>query len=44
MKELIGHGVALITPFKSNGAIDFDAIPKIIKCVLGTHKKKAKIL
>ena len=31
MKELRGHGVALITPFKSNGAIDFDAIPKIIK-------------
>ena len=31
MKELRGHGVALITPFKSNGAIDFDAIPGIIK-------------
>ncbi len=31
MKELIGHGVALITPFKRNGAIDFDAIPGIIK-------------
>ena len=31
MKELRGHGVALITPFKSNGAIDFDAIPRIIK-------------
>tara|TARA_B100001057_G_C22767892_1_gene918404 strand:+ start:420 stop:1337 length:918 start_codon:yes stop_codon:yes gene_type:complete len=31
MKELRGHGVALITPFKSNGTIDFDAIPRIIK-------------
>ena len=31
MKELRGHGVALITPFKSNGAIDFGAIPGIIK-------------
>ena len=31
MKELRGHGVALITPFKSNGAVDFDAIPGIIK-------------
>ena len=31
MKELIGHGVALITPFKRNGVIDFDAIPGIIK-------------
>lgn len=31
MKELRGHGVALITPFKRNGAIDFDAIPGIIK-------------
>ena len=34
MKELRGHGVALITPFKSNGAIDFDAIPKIIKYLI----------
>jgi 4-hydroxy-tetrahydrodipicolinate synthase len=31
MKELKGHGVALITPFKNNGAIDFEAIPKIIE-------------
>ena len=31
MRELQGHGVALITPFKSNGAIDFDAIPRIIQ-------------
>ena len=31
MRELKGHGVALITPFKRNGAIDFDAIPGIIK-------------
>ena len=34
MKELRGHGVALITPFKSNGTIDFDAIPKIIKYLI----------
>ena len=31
MRELQGHGVALITPFKRNGAIDFDAIPRIIE-------------
>ena len=31
MRELKGHGVALITPFKGNGAIDFEAIPKIIE-------------
>ena len=30
MNELKGHGVALITPFKNDGAIDFEAIPKII--------------
>jgi 4-hydroxy-tetrahydrodipicolinate synthase len=30
MRELKGHGVALITPFKGNGAIDFEAIPRII--------------
>ena len=31
MRELKGHGVALITPFKGNGAIDFEAIPRIIE-------------
>ena len=30
MKELVGHGVALITPFKKNGEVDYNAIPKII--------------
>ena len=30
MNELKGHGVALITPFKNDGAIDFEAIPRII--------------
>ena len=30
MKELAGHGVALITPFKKNGEVDYTAIPKII--------------
>ena len=30
MKELEGHGVALITPFKKNGEVDYTAIPKII--------------
>ena len=30
MKELVGHGVALITPFKKNGEVDYTAIPKII--------------
>ena len=30
MKELAGHGVALITPFKKNGDVDYTAIPKII--------------
>ena len=31
MRELKGHGVALITTFKGNGAIDFEAIPRIIE-------------
>lgn len=30
MKEIQGHGVAMITPFKRNGTIDFDALPVII--------------
>jgi len=30
MEKLIGTGVALITPFKSNNTIDFDAIEKLI--------------
>ena len=53
MKELKGHGVALITPFKNDGAIDFDAIPKIINhlinggvnylVVLGTTAESASL-
>lgn len=30
MNELRGTGVAMITPFTSNGAIDYDAFPKLI--------------
>ena len=30
MKEIQGHGVAMITPFKRNGTIDVDALPVII--------------
>ena len=30
MKEIQGHGVAMITPFKRNGTIDFEALPVII--------------
>ena len=30
MKEIQGHGVAMITPFKRDGSIDFDAISLII--------------
>ncbi len=30
MKKIQGHGVAMITPFKENGSIDFDAIPTIV--------------
>ena len=30
MREIQGHGVAMITPFKSDGSIDFDAIPIIV--------------
>ena len=30
MKEIQGHGVAMITPFKRNGTIDFDALPVIV--------------
>ena len=30
MREIQGHGVAMITPFKADGCIDFDAIPKIV--------------
>ena len=34
MRELKGHGVALITPFKGNGSIDFEAIPRIIEYLI----------
>ena len=30
MREIKGHGVAMITPFKADGSIDFDAIPIIV--------------
>jgi 4-hydroxy-tetrahydrodipicolinate synthase len=30
MKQLIGTGVALITPFRSNRAIDFDALERLV--------------
>ncbi|MEK9604319.1 MAG: 4-hydroxy-tetrahydrodipicolinate synthase [Flavobacteriaceae bacterium] len=30
MREIQGHGVAMITPFKDDGSIDFDALPIII--------------
>lgn len=30
MKEIQGHGVAMITPFNKDGSVDFDAIPVII--------------
>ena len=31
MKELIGTGVALITPFKDDYSIDFDALTRIVE-------------
>ena len=31
MKTINGHGVAIITPFKKNGEVDFNAIPHIIE-------------
>ena len=30
MREIQGHGVAMITPFKADGSIDFNAIPMIV--------------
>ena len=30
MIEIQGHGVAMITPFRENGSIDFDAVPAIV--------------
>ena len=30
MKEIQGHGVAIITPFKRDGTIDFDALQVIV--------------
>ena len=30
MKELMGTGVALITPFKEDHSIDFDALTRIV--------------
>ncbi len=34
IKELTGTGVALITPFKDNYEIDFDALEKVIDFVI----------
>lgn len=31
MKEIQGHGVAMITPFKKEGTIDYEAIPIIVE-------------
>ena len=31
MIEIQGHGVAMITPFRENGSVDFDAIPAIVE-------------
>ena len=30
MKEIQGHGVAIITPFKEGGAVDYEAIPELV--------------
>lgn len=30
MKEIQGHGVAIITPFKEGGAVDYEAIPGLV--------------
>ena len=53
MKTICGHGVAIITPFKKNGEIDFNAIPHIIEhlisggvdffVVLGTTAETASL-
>ena len=34
MREIRGHGVAMITPFKADGSIDFDAIPIIVNYLI----------
>ncbi|WP_185855376.1 4-hydroxy-tetrahydrodipicolinate synthase [Blattabacterium cuenoti] len=34
MKKLLGTGVALVTPFKNNGEIDFNGLEKLVKFVL----------
>ena len=35
MKEIQGHGVAMISPFDNDGNVDFDAIPVIIDHLIG---------
>ncbi|WP_341654962.1 4-hydroxy-tetrahydrodipicolinate synthase [Blattabacterium cuenoti] len=37
MKKLNGTGVALVTPFKKNGKIDFNGLEKLVKYVLDNH-------
>ena len=34
MKEIQGHGVAIITPFKRDGTIDFDALQVIVNYLI----------
>ena len=34
-KQLTGTGVALVTPFKADTSIDFDALEKLINYVIG---------
>ncbi|BAR92161.1 4-hydroxy-tetrahydrodipicolinate synthase [Blattabacterium cuenoti] len=37
MKKLNGTGVALVTPFKKNGKIDFNGLEKLVKYVLDNY-------
>ncbi|WP_185856600.1 4-hydroxy-tetrahydrodipicolinate synthase [Blattabacterium cuenoti] len=37
MKKLNGTGVALVTPFKKNGRIDFNGLEKLVKYVLDNY-------
>lgn len=34
MREIQGHGVAIITPFKSDGSIDFDAVSVVVNHII----------
>ncbi|WP_185877227.1 4-hydroxy-tetrahydrodipicolinate synthase [Blattabacterium cuenoti] len=37
MKKLYGTGVALVTPFKKNGNIDFNGLEKLVKYVINNN-------